>query len=103
MYRKVDPSLSIGARFTTKYKYVKDDTTEYFKDIIFLRKDPLAFKSAAFIKRNFNRFCKIAGEVEYKLYKVWVAVKHGVVHMGHGLRDLGKDGVWAARKTSSRY
>ena len=61
----------------TKFFYTRDDFVEYFKDIIFMRQEPLVWKTAAFIKRNWLRLMNFANKVEYQLYKTWVAIKHG--------------------------
>ena len=88
-------------KISKKYEHIKVDSSEYLKDLVFYRKDRLAFKTAAFIKRNFLRGCDAASFIENKTYKVWVAIKHALVHMVRGLKALGRDGIWAAKASTA--
>jgi len=43
---------------------------EYIIDILYMRKDPLSFKTAEFVKRNFNRIRSTLSHILYELRKV---------------------------------
>lgn len=55
------------------------------------------FKVAGFTKRQFGRMLTFLDWFGNKSWVVWVAVKHGVAHMCHGLKALAKDGKWAVK------
>lgn len=97
-YRVVDSSLPLAQRVGTKLTYIKEDTFNFLGDIVFMRKNALMYKTAAFIKRNWLVFLGICGRVEYQTLKLWKAISHGVAHMAHGMKEIGKDGFWLGRK-----
>lgn len=81
-------------RVCLRAHYMRQDTVNYALDIIMLRQQPVIFKTAAFIKRNWLRFTDICGRTEFILRKVGKGIKHGVQHMAHGLKGIFKDGKW---------
>lgn len=79
-------------------RYLREDTFNFVMDVIFLREKAIMYKTAAFIKRNWLVFVGICGRCEYMTLKVFSAIKHGVAHMAHGMRDIAHDGFWLGRK-----
>lgn len=70
----------------------------FFLDLTFNRNsDAVMFKVAGFTKRQFGRMLTFLEWFGGKSWVVWVAVKHGVAHMCHGLKCLFKDGKWAVK------
>jgi hypothetical protein len=69
-------------------------TCSYLLDVIMMRQQPVIWKTANFCKRNWLRFLDYAGRTEYVLWKVGKGIKHGVMHMVHGLKHIFKDGRW---------
>jgi len=75
------------------------DFGEFLLDMTF-RGDinAVMFKIAGFTKRQTNRLITALLWLEGKLWIGWVATKHGVLHMAHGLKALFKDGKWVVKQ-----
>lgn len=82
---------------------MREDMMAYFFDLLFLHTDIIAVKTAEFIKRNWLRFASCALSAESMLYKIWVAVKHGAIHVWHGLQQFFRDGTWAVKEQGSKF
>ena len=79
-YRKVDKSLPFLRRAGTKIRYMSEDFVEYLKDIVFLRQERFAFKTADFVKRNKHW-------IGHQLHHVWDELKK----LGQGFRKFKED------------
>ena len=77
---KVDKSLPIYSRFAHWVSFATERTIAYTLDLICLRRDPVIFKTTAFIRRNFHR-------VRSTLAHIWLELKH----VGHGFKKLKND------------
>jgi hypothetical protein len=55
------------------------------------------FKIAGFTKRQYHRVLSLISWFGGKSWIAWVALKHGVAHMIHGLKTLFKDGKWVVK------
>lgn len=75
--RRVDRSLPFFKKVGTKIVYVWQDFLEYMSDIIFLRHERFAFKTADFVKRNKH-------SLGHKLHHVWDELKK----VGRGFKAL---------------
>ena len=76
----------------------RKDFGEFLLDLTFRRDtNAVMFKIAGFTKRQFNRLITILDFFCGKSWIAWQATKHGVAHMVHGLKTLGKDGKWVVK------
>lgn len=57
-------------RMGAKLAFNVNSLKEYILDILYMRKDPLSFKTAEFCKRNFNRIRSTLSHILYELRKV---------------------------------
>ena len=74
------------------------DAWEYLLDLTIRRNtNAVMFKTAGFIKRQFGRVLSILDWLGGLSYRGWVATKHGLAHMAHGLKSLFRDGKWVVK------
>ena len=67
---KADKTQRFATRLKSRLVFMSETFIEYLKDILFWRVDAFSFKTAEFIKRNFNRVRSALGHLLYELRKV---------------------------------
>lgn len=102
-YRAVDESQPLQWQLLERARYVAEDTLAFACDVAALRENAVMYKTAHFMKRNFGRLITFLQYVEAKSWVGWVALKHGLKHMAHGLKTLFKDGTWAVKTQAKTY
>lgn len=68
-------------RYQNKLLFVLNSMREYLLDILFLRTDPIAFKTAEFFKRNYNR-------VKHTLLHILYELRHTVASLKKFKQDV---------------
>jgi len=91
----VDPKLPLKKRLLFKTQIIVEDAIEYLQDFRHGRDKAIMFKTSAFIKRQLAR--------SIILVHVYDSVKHGILHVGHGLKAIFKDGKWAVKHKTGRF
>lgn len=71
-------------RYSYRLQFAATNFQIYCGDIIFWRKDAIAYKTAEFVKRNSSRIWNT-------LCHIWIELKH----VAHGFRDLKNDVKYA--------
>jgi len=67
---KTDPDWTTLQRYNKKMRFVSKSIFEYGQDIFFWRIDPVAFKTAEFVKRNWNWFRTTCQHIVYEIRKI---------------------------------
>ena len=57
-------------RYQNKITFTLNCIKEYILDICFMRSDPIAFKTAEFVKRNFNSIRNTLNHLIYEMRKI---------------------------------
>lgn len=83
---KADPEDSRLQKAGSFLRFATERFFVYMQDIIFLRRDPVVFKTTQFVGRNVKRTVGV-------LAHIW----HELKHVGHGFKKLGKDVVVAGK------
>ena len=79
-----------------KASIVREDFTEYVKDLVYMRENAFIFKTAAFTKRNWGRLVYGFSFINEKFW-------HGLYHMTAGLKQLYREGAWAVSTSKATY
>ena len=97
-YSQVDTSLPVTEWAYLWLKNTKKDFGEFLLDLTLRGNvNAVMFKVAGFTKRQFFRVINLMDWLLGKTWNAWQATKHGVSHMIHGLKTLGKDGKWVVQ------
>lgn len=98
-YKHVDTSLPVTEWVYQWFRNTQKDALQFLYDLTIQRNNnAVMFKTAGFTKRQFSRLLFGLEWFGSKTWVVWVAVKHGVAHMCHGLKNLAKDGKWVVHQ-----
>ena len=97
-YRHLDTSQPITTVAYEWFKQSRKDSFEFLLDMTFRGDiDAVMFKVAGFTKRQVSRTLSLMNWLGQKSYYTYDAIKHGLIHMGHGLKNLAKDGKWVVK------
>ncbi len=94
--RTVDKELSFLRRAGQKVKYMGQDMVEYVMDPIQGRTDRFAYKTAYFVKRNYNHYSHSIG---HTMHHIWDELKK----VGYGFKMLNEDFKFFIRFQKRKY
>lgn len=97
-YREIEEDVPLKERTLLRARYTLEDTRNFAVDILCWNEEAILYKTADFLRRKIRRLKARIYICEQGIVALNRAIKDGIHHTIHGLKDFGRDSSWLVKR-----